>query len=196
MSLANVLDKLANAPGAGESGRIRENRFGILPHVTASKNKALDTGRENGENLPQPYTCAGTRAHTRARGAASGKGDSPFSPILPPPAAVTVLKQCRCVDCRYWFEHPYNECEHGIIRNGLLPVPQFPADAWHWCALYHGPQVSRDVWPWPRGTHAEVAEVAGVDEGPSSGPSRRYRDGNGSEPGLFRSTARTQGKEA
>jgi hypothetical protein len=32
--------------------------------------------------------------------------------------------------------------------------------------------------------------------GPSGGSARRYRAGNGSAAGLFRSTARTQGKEA
>jgi len=33
-----------------------------------------------------------------------------------------------------------------------------PPDAWHYCALYHGSQVSRDVWVWPKATH-QVAQV-------------------------------------
>jgi len=68
-----------------------------------------------------------------------------------------------------------------------------PPDAWHYCADYHGPQISKDVWVWPR--HGS-AEVAGVVAGPSSGSASCDRGGNGSLPGLFRSTARTQGKEA
>ncbi len=25
-----------------------------------------------------------------------------------------------------------------------------PPDAWHYCSDYHGPQISKDVWVWPR----------------------------------------------
>jgi hypothetical protein len=67
-----------------------------------------------------------------------------------------------------------------------------PPDAWHYCADYHGPQISKDVWAWPRGPRAEVSGVAG----PSSESAEDNRGGNGSERGLFRSPARTQGKEA
>jgi hypothetical protein len=44
-------------------------------------------------------------------------------------------------------------CRHGIICNGVQDVPDYPADAWHYCALYRGPQISRDVWVWPKGDH-------------------------------------------
>jgi hypothetical protein len=26
-------------------------------------------------------------------------------------------------------------------------------DAWHYCAGYRGPQISKDVWVWPRRSH-------------------------------------------
>jgi hypothetical protein len=25
-----------------------------------------------------------------------------------------------------------------------------PPDAWHYCSHYNGPQISKDVWVWPR----------------------------------------------
>ena len=30
-----------------------------------------------------------------------------------------------------------------------------PADQWHYCAFYQGPQVSKDVWVWPRSVVSE-----------------------------------------
>jgi hypothetical protein len=41
-------------------------------------------------------------------------------------------------------------CRHGLIVNGVKGVPEYPADAWHYCAMYHGFQISKEVWVWPR----------------------------------------------
>jgi len=66
------------------------------------------------------------------------------------PLDVTVLRHCRCIDCRNWIGPPYSECSQGIIRNGLVLRPEFPADGWHYCARYRGLQVSKDVWLFPQ----------------------------------------------
>jgi len=115
------------------------------------------------------------------------------------PGAVTLLKHCRCMDCRRFYKDACGEfyCESYIGGTRIEwatgkrycdPLP----DAWHYCADYHGPQISKDVWAWPRRPHAEVAGVAG----PSGESAEENRGGNGHEAGLFRSPARTQGKEA
>lgn len=62
---------------------------------------------------------------------------------------MTILKHCRCQDCGRWIQPPYSMCRLGIIVNGLKSTPEFPADAWHWCARYNGPPRSTDVWEWP-----------------------------------------------
>jgi hypothetical protein len=81
------------------------------------------------------------------------------------PAPATILRHCRCSDCEHWSD----------VRGacGVLPFTRFiPRDdvpalirrfwtdagmvdprEWHYCACYHGPQVSKDVWVWPRRSH-------------------------------------------
>jgi len=105
---------------------------------------------------------------------------------MSPPAPATILKHCRCRDCRKWIGKPYSECRHGIIRNGVKEPPEYPAEAWHYCALYRGPQISKDVWVWPKRTGAT---------GPSGGQSKGNRGGNRRAACLFRSEARTAPKE-
>lgn len=39
-------------------------------------------------------------------------------------------------------------CSHGIIVNGIRGQPDYPPDAWHYCADYNGPQISKDIWIW------------------------------------------------
>jgi hypothetical protein len=39
-------------------------------------------------------------------------------------------------------------CRQGLIVNGVKAVPEYPADAWHYCASYDGQQISKDVWVW------------------------------------------------
>ncbi len=108
--------------------------------------------------------CAGARAH--ARGAQSG--DKPLQPMQPMraplPGFVTVLKHCRCQDCRHFHcvagEYYCTEHVGGTkVRwsDGYRQCDP-PPDAWHYCALYHGPQISRDVWAWPKAT-PQAADV-------------------------------------
>jgi len=99
----------------------------------------------------------------------------------PTPIPATILRHCRCVDCGHWVREPYNECAHGIIRNGVQPVLEFPPDAWHWCALYDGPQISRDVWLWAKaGAGANKRPVPGRGR-TSNGPIADRPGGNRSE---------------
>ena len=102
------------------------------------------------------------RAHKPLTGKRCSATANEVAPAPSPPSArVTVLRRCRCIDCRHWIAEPYSECVHGIIRNGVKPVPEYPADAWHWCALYHGPQISKDVWVWPKATPRAAQVGAG-----------------------------------
>jgi len=198
MSLRTVRDKLARR-AEGESGRFGENQTAILPAVTSHIGIGLRPQRENRENNSLSSHARGrARAHTRARRGNRGAATSLFSPILPPPGPVTLLKHCRCMDCRRFHQDARGEffCESyiGGTRVEWATGKRYcdpPPDAWHYCADYHGPQISKDVWAWPRRSHAEVAGVAG----PSGGPREDNHGGNGSEAGFFRSTARTEGKK-
>ena len=75
---------------------------------------------------------------------------------VPPPAPATILRHCRCADClNFWQVGGEYFCSEYI--GGMSVVwatgQRFcdpPPDAWHYCARYRGPQVSRDVWVWPK----------------------------------------------
>ena len=171
MSLQSVIAKLRAAPGQlslVESHGVSNRETQLCNPCEASM---LRRQVESVESESMSYTCARTRARARARGARLGKRDSIDSrdPKLPPPGPSTVLKFCRCLDCRRWLGEPLNECTEGIIRNGTRTQPEVPADGWHYCALYRGPQVSGDVWVWPKGDAAEKEPALGGG-GPSSGP--------------------------
>jgi hypothetical protein len=179
------------------------------------------------------------RAHARWR--LTGKrGNEVVTGNLPPSVEGTVLKHCRCIDCRNWIGADLR-CRAGI--GGLAVVWATgarrcdpPPDAWHYCRDYDGPQMSTDVWVWPKpdaaierpapggggpgggpvttpdrpgGNRSDALHHTRADPifkrsstasagvaGPSNGATACDRGGNGSEAGLFRSTARTQGKEA
>jgi hypothetical protein len=71
-------------------------------------------------------------------------------------AAGALLLHCRCVDCtKYSFTNGEHLCAEGIGGVGVVwatgrvvcdPSPE----AWHYCAGYEGPQISDDVWVWPK----------------------------------------------
>ena len=66
--------------GAGDSGRIRENQIAILPHASDASQSDLQRSRENRENSPQPYACAGA---ARVNRKLSGTGDISIPPESP-----------------------------------------------------------------------------------------------------------------
>jgi hypothetical protein len=105
----------------------------LLPHVTAFSGLSP------------------SRARTRVEGYTPNPGNRPVTGNIPPaPSKVTILRHCRCQDCRHWIKAPYSMCRHGLVVNGMKAIPEYPAHEWHYCALYHGPQVSKEVWVWKR----------------------------------------------
>jgi len=66
--------------------------------------------------------------------------DCPGSPVPPaasrPPTSATILRRCRCLDCRLLDRN-----DGGCDVPGRNDTP----DEWHYCAGYDGPQISRDV---------------------------------------------------
>ncbi|MCG3181401.1 MAG: hypothetical protein BIFFINMI_03794 [Phycisphaerae bacterium] len=80
-------------------------------------------------------------------------GDSRHSravPPAPPPGRVTVLKHCRCSDCRSWL---------------ACTIPVIDEQAWHYCTEYNGPQVSRDVLVVHYPAQKKGRMLEGQDEG-------------------------------
>lgn len=53
-----------------------------------------------------------------------------------PPAPATILRHCRCVDCRLW-------------TLGKCPLGTDDPNRWFYCANYNGLQISHDVLVWP-----------------------------------------------
>ena len=99
-----------------------------------------------------------TRAQARA-GEEEWGGEhlQPMQPLRAPRQA-TILRHCRCSDCLK-FSNVASEyfCSEYIGGTAVVwatgkrrcdPAP----DAWHYCASYRGPQISRDVWAFPRST--------------------------------------------
>ena len=75
---------------------------------------------------------------------------------VPPPAPATILRYCRCVDCLdfsqlggEYFCSEYIGGTSVVWATGQRFCDP-PPDAWHYCARYRGPQVSKDVWIWPK----------------------------------------------
>lgn len=88
-------------------------------------------------------------------------GDNPRDVTTPdnrqPPGPVTLLRHCRCCDCRKFRRDVRGECfcADGIGGTGIVwatgeRVCDPPPELWHYCAGYDGPPISRDVWAWRR----------------------------------------------
>lgn len=214
MGVENVLRKLAGAEVAGVRGdsartacagnarRLRRSCRGqgqtSAPASTATASTC--DGHAEVAGVSDSFTHAPAHARARAREQRVDTGPLQTPQPLHVPGAVTLLKHCRCMDCRRFHEDIHGEffCESyiGGTRVEWATGKRYcdpPADAWHYCADYHGPQISKDVWAWPRRVRAEVA---GVGPGPSDGASEDNPGGNGRAARLFRSPARTQGTEA
>ena len=133
--------------------------------------------------------CARARvyAHARIGGHTPKAGNQPVTGnrAEPPPVSVTILRHCRCQDCRRW-DDTVGQCEaRGLVR--YVPKADYePAmqpfwsdlgmirpEQWHYCADYHGPQISMDVWAWPKATPTAAQVGAG-----SNISSSRYREPN------------------
>ena len=95
---------------------------------------------------------------------------------VPPPGPATMLRHCRCMDCLS-FSCVAGEyfCSEYIGGTAVVWATgeRFcdpPPDAWHYCARYRGPQVSKDVFVWPKAETGATERPAPGGGGPSSGP--------------------------
>jgi len=134
--------------------------------------------------------CARIRTRVRARARDARTRDSAYTPntccatangVAPaapaPPASVTVLRHCRCIDCRKFSQDAAGEyfCEDRIGGVAIVwptgrRICEPPPDAWHYCAGYDGPQISKDVFVWPRGTRRAAQVGAGSTISPEVEP--------------------------
>lgn len=102
-------------------------------------------------------------------------------PYPPTPGMATILRHCRCMDCRH-FGRCGDEytCSHDIGGTKVVwatgqHVCDPPPQAWHYCSHYHGPQISTDVWVWRRGQGEKRPAPGGGS--PGSGSQRPMSDG-------------------
>jgi hypothetical protein len=76
-----------------------------------------------------------------------------------PAGSVVILKHGRCQDCRRFRcvggEYFCSEYIGGTKIMWLTGKRECdpPPEAWHYCSHYDGPQISKDVWVWPRRSH-------------------------------------------
>ncbi len=103
-----------------------------------------------------------SRARARVSAYTPKRGNQVVTGNRPPSVNVTILKHCRCIDCRKFFKTGKVEgeycCRDGIGGTKVVwgtgeRICDPPPEAWHYCAGYHGPQISKDVWVWPKGSH-------------------------------------------
>lgn len=74
------------------------------------------------------------------------------------PGRVTILKHCRCIDCRHWT---------GWCR-ALVPASE-PPEQWHWCARYSGPRISKQVFIWQYDTTPTLGPRGAIVANPTTG---------------------------
>jgi len=149
--VAEVFDGRVESVRKSDMQRSQRSCRGFPQTYAPTNGHESSTSQDRAEvaEVSNGLTRAQARARTRARKEKSGR--EPVQPAQPlrAPGQATILRHCRCVDCLFWRAAPFSECRQGIIRNGISE-PQYPPDAWHYCALYHGPQISKDVWVWPK----------------------------------------------
>lgn len=115
--------------------------FRVLSPYTRAREAHIPENRVTGGNaVTPPESVPGRSAGTVSR---------------PPRSNVTILRFCRCRDCRRFFRDDWGQqvCERGIggtkitWGSGTRRCDP-PPDAWHYCAGYSGPAISKDIWVW------------------------------------------------
>jgi len=108
------------------------------------------------------------RAHKPLTAKGRCATDSDVAPVPTAPLArVTVLRHCRCIDClnlsNVAGEYFCSELIGGTKARWSDGNRQCdpPPDAWHYCARYRGPQVSKGVLVWPKATPRAAQVGAG-----------------------------------
>ncbi|OQB83251.1 MAG: hypothetical protein BWX88_03440 [Planctomycetes bacterium ADurb.Bin126] len=140
----------------------------------SASQKTTPYAREQGNEIYIPV------AETDSQESQSRKPAPP-----PPPASVTILRHCRCIDCcNFYRQDGVCFCAAGIggtlITWGTGERAYHPTtDAWHYCAGYDGPAISKSVFVWrsdnlaPRGDSHEPTGVGRETGAPGSGPGAR-----------------------
>ena len=80
----------------------------------------------------------------------------PTTNSIPAPGRVTILKHCRCVDCRRFHKSLVGDsyyCDSliggtRIVYDTLECYCDPPPEAWHYCHDYRGPQISKETLMW------------------------------------------------
>jgi len=135
---------------------------------------------EDRAEVAEVFHCL-TRAQARTRARDEKSGGEPVQPVQPPraPAPATLLRHCRCRDCLNfsrvageYFCSEYIGGTSAIWATGDRFCDP-PPDTWHYCARYHGSQVSKDVWVWPKVAPqaAQVGAGANISADPANPPS-------------------------
>ena len=75
--------------------------------------------------------------------------------MAPSVRSVTILRHCRCIDCRKFFRNAAGTCFCRDYIGGTKivwatgkRVCDPPPEAWRYCAGYDGPQISKDIFVW------------------------------------------------
>ena len=176
MGLENVRQKLAEAEVAevcsdtaigvrapnlrGLQGSCRGRWPTSAPVRTATA--AAYEGHAEVAEVSNSFTRARAHARTRAREQIVDTGPLQTLRPLHVPGPVTLLKYCRCMDCRRFSEDVHGEffCESyiGGMHVEWATGKRYcdpPPDAWHYCADYHGPLLSDDVLAVPKSTNTK-----------------------------------------
>ncbi len=153
---------------------------------------------------PCVRVCAPGRAGAHMGGNTPKPGNLPVRPKTgnapPPDRNVTILKNCRCQDCRRWDDATGRCDTRGLVR--YIPKADYePAmrpfwsdlgmirpRQWHYCSDYHGPQISKDVCVCSKQPDATKCNAAG----PTGPIKQRAGWGNCRTVCFFRSRARTR----
>jgi len=190
-----------NATNAGKPATVAATQSRTL---MSRRESGLRFRRDSGDSEKHPYARENPGDENSIRGWAEKESlhssesqrppESRESHSRPPAPAsnVTILRHCRCRDCRK-FSKVGSEyfCQDHIGGTAVVwatgeRVCDPPPDAWHYCAGYGGPLVSKDVWTWPRARTSAEKRPAPGGGGPGSGLTLSDRPGeNRSDKGHY-----------
>jgi hypothetical protein len=132
-----------------------------------------------------------------ARAPAPRRQVKPDARHVAPPAPATILRYCRCSDCLNFsrVEGEYFCSQHiggtAVVWATGQRFCEPPPDAWHYCALYRGPRVSKDILVWRRAT-PRAAQVGAGSKSPAdpANPTARTDGRDVGEPSAAEASAK------
>jgi len=160
--------------------RLQRSCRGFSQTYAPATHRQCSTSEGRAEVAEVSHSFTRAQAHARARARGEERGRAPVQPLQPlrAPVPATILRHCRCSDCLN-FSCVAGEYFCSEYIGGMAVVwatgERFcdpPPDAWHYCARYRGPQVSKDVFVWPKSHVGARERPAPGGGGPSGGPLR------------------------